>query len=175
MLCQNCKKNEANVKYTQIINGRKQEMMLCEECSRSLGLDYAMDFNMPIDFSNFLGDLISDYQDTNLLPLLSNPRELKCNNCNMSYEEFLNTGKLGCSECYTNFENQIDSVLKRIHGNTAYNGKKLTSKRKDARVISNVTTKTDNKLEKLQEDLKLAIKEERYEDAAKIRDEMKKI
>ena len=34
--------------------------------------------------------------------------------------------------------------------------------------------KTDNKLEKLQEDLKQAIKEERYEDAAKIRDEIKK-
>ena len=33
----------------------------------------------------------------------------------------------------------------------------------------------ENKIEKLQEDLKLAIKEERYEDAAKIRDEIKKM
>ena len=32
-----------------------------------------------------------------------------------------------------------------------------------------------NKLEKLQNDLKLAIKEERYEDAAKLRDEIKKM
>ena len=37
-----------------------------------------------------------------------------------------------------------------------------------------IENKTDNKLEKLQEDLKQAIKEERYEDAAKIRDEIKK-
>ena len=35
--------------------------------------------------------------------------------------------------------------------------------------------KAENKLEKLQEDLKVAIKEERYEDAAKIRDEIKKM
>ena len=35
--------------------------------------------------------------------------------------------------------------------------------------------KAENKLEKLQEDLKIAIKEERYEDAAKIRDEIKKM
>ena len=35
--------------------------------------------------------------------------------------------------------------------------------------------KTENKVEKLQEDLKVAIKEERYEDAAKIRDEIKKM
>ena len=34
--------------------------------------------------------------------------------------------------------------------------------------------KQDSKLEKLQEDLKSAIKEERYEDAAKLRDEIKK-
>ena len=33
----------------------------------------------------------------------------------------------------------------------------------------------DNKLEKMQEELKQAIKEERYEEAAKIRDEIKKM
>ena len=49
MLCQKCNKNEANVKYTEIINGEKKEMMLCEECSHELGLDN-MNFNMPIDF-----------------------------------------------------------------------------------------------------------------------------
>ena len=32
MVCQNCGKNEANVKYTQIVNGVKKEMVLCEEC-----------------------------------------------------------------------------------------------------------------------------------------------
>ena len=36
------------------------------------------------------------------------------------------------------------------------------------------TTSKDNKLEKLQHDLKKAIAEERYEDAAKIRDEINK-
>ena len=32
MKCENCGKNEANVKYTQIINGEKKQMFLCEEC-----------------------------------------------------------------------------------------------------------------------------------------------
>ena len=52
MLCENCKENEATVKYTQIINGDKKEMHLCEECSHKLGIDN-ISFNMPIDFSNF--------------------------------------------------------------------------------------------------------------------------
>ena len=44
--------------------------------------------------------------------------------------------------------------------------------------MNNINNNKDNdkkaKLEQLQEQLKLAIKEERYEDAAKIRDEIKK-
>ena len=44
--------------------------------------------------------------------------------------------------------------------------------------MNNTNNSKDNdkkaKLEQLQEQLKLAIKEERYEDAAKIRDEIKK-
>ena len=50
MLCQNCGKNEVNFRYTQIINGVKKEMALCEKCAKDLGLE-KMDFNIPINFS----------------------------------------------------------------------------------------------------------------------------
>ena len=53
MLCENCNENEANVRYTQIINGVKKEMNLCEECAHKLGVG-EININMPIDFSNFL-------------------------------------------------------------------------------------------------------------------------
>ena len=39
MKCENCGKNEANVKYTQIINGEKKQMFLCEDCSQKLGIN----------------------------------------------------------------------------------------------------------------------------------------
>ena len=38
MLCQNCGKNEANVRYTQIVNGNKKEMVLCQECAEKMGI-----------------------------------------------------------------------------------------------------------------------------------------
>ena len=38
MLCQNCGKNEVNFKYTQVVNGVKKEMALCEKCAKELGL-----------------------------------------------------------------------------------------------------------------------------------------
>lgn len=187
MLCQKCNKNEANVKYTEIINGEKREMMLCEECSHELGIDN-INFNMPIDFSSFFGGLLEDeeYGTSEFMPLFQPVKELKCNNCNMTYDDFINQGKFGCPDCYDVFESKIDSLLKRIHGNNEYLGRKpinRLSNKKDNANNDNGTNKDKNleikdvkvnKLEKLQQDLKKAISEERYEDAAKIRDEIKK-
>lgn len=49
MVCQNCGKNEANVKYTQIVNGVKKEMVLCEECAEKMGISN-FKVNMPTIF-----------------------------------------------------------------------------------------------------------------------------
>ncbi len=185
MLCQKCNKNEANVKYTEIINGEKKEMMLCEECSHELGLDN-INFNMPIDFSSFFGGLLEDdeYNSPEFMPLFQKVKELKCDNCNMTYDEFINQGKFGCPECYDVFSTKIDSILKRLHGSNKYLGRKAlrsttneskTSKEEIKEKKESVKNTKDNKIEKLQEDLKKAIADERYEDAAKIRDEIKKL
>ena len=191
MLCQNCNKNEANVKYTEIVNGEKKEMMLCEECSHKLGVDN-ISFNMPIDFSSFFGGLLEDemYNNQEFMPLFQKVKELKCDNCNMTYDEFINQGKFGCPQCYNVFSSKIDNVLKRLHGSNMYLGRKAlkstiennNNEEKISEVSkplseskNNKTIKNENKLEKLQKDLKEAIADERYEDAAKIRDEIKKI
>ncbi len=186
MLCQRCNKNEANVKYTEVINGEKREMMLCEECSHKLGLDN-INLNMPIDFSSFFGGLLEDeYNSPEFMPLFNQLKELKCDNCNMTYDEFVNTGKFGCEECYNVFSDKIDSILKRLHGSNKHVGRKaLNSANLGNNVVSNKEStikekkahknNEEEKLEKLQKDLKKAIADERYEDAAKIRDEIKKI
>ncbi len=186
MLCQKCNKNEANVKYTEIINGEKREMMLCEECSHKLGLDN-INFSMPIDFSSFFGGLLEDeaYNDQEFMPLFQSVKELKCDNCNMTYDEFINQGKFGCPECYDVFSSKIDSLLKRLHGSNKYMGRRaLNSTRQEEKHAEGNTIgdqqnkkseKEETKLEKLQKDLKKAIAEERYEDAAKIRDEINNI
>lgn len=189
MLCEKCNKNEANVRYTEIINGEKKEMMLCEKCSHKLGLDN-INFNMPIDFSNFFGGLLEDdeYSSSEYMPLFQKVKELKCDNCNMTYDEFINQGKFGCEECYDVFSNKIDTILKRLHGSNKHLGRKAVgtgpvSAHKQNNVGVGVpddpqndkTITKENKLEQLQKDLKRAISEERYEDAAKIRDEIKEI
>ena len=179
MLCQNCNKNKATVKYTQIINDNKKEMMLCEECSQKLGIS-KMSFNMPIDFSNFFGEMLSDYENSDFMPMISKIKELKCDNCNMTYDEFINIGKLGCPECYTAFSDKIDPILRRIHGSDRYLGRKINNKSKlsDKNIEDKEKTKVkkeETKKQKLERNLKNAILQERYEDAAKIRDEIKNL
>lgn len=174
MLCQNCNKNEANVRYTEIINGEKRELILCEKCSKELGVD-KVSFNMPIDFASFFGDMLEDYNDSSFIPMLSETKELQCDNCNMTYEEFLSKGKFGCSECYNTFSRKIEPLLKRIHGSSNYLGRKLNETNNSSKTVlinKNENTK-ENKLDKLQKDLQKAVEEERYEDAAKIRDKIK--
>lgn len=180
MLCQNCGKNEANVKYTQIVNGTKKEMILCEECAEKMGIgNFKM--NMPIHFSNFLSDFFDDYEDTSMLPSFIKQKSQECNNCGELYDEFIKTGLLGCPDCYEIFEDRLDPVLKNIQGNTEHVGRKPLNITEKMNNIGENNKKeksqesSNNELEKLEQELALAIKEERYEDAATIRDKIKNI
>lgn len=191
MLCQNCGKNEVTFRYTQVINGVRKEMALCDECAKNLGLE-SLDFNMPINFSNFLGDFLNVAADADFLPSFTKTGVLQCDNCGMTYNEFVNTGKIGCSHCYDIFANVLDPVLKNIHGSSTHVGRRSRLTPGDRRKVAEDVQKADEKsktsnrtkkendskeakIQRLNADLKLAIKEERYEDAAKIRDEIKKM
>ena len=38
MKCQKCNKNEANVRYSETVNGRTREICLCSDCAKETGL-----------------------------------------------------------------------------------------------------------------------------------------
>lgn len=175
MLCSNCGKNEANIRYTRIINGQKTEFSLCEECAKKVGLE-DIDFSMPINFSNFLSEF---FDDESMLPSFSSTNINKCPKCGLTYDDFVNNGKFGCYECYNTFSGKLESILKNLHGSSKHIGRHPKNIVKKLDTIKTSPNKTidekQQKLNKLNKDLQNAIKEERYEDAAKIRDEIKKI
>lgn len=184
MLCENCGKREANVRYTENINGRRRELNLCEECSQKLGVGQ-MDFSMPIDFSSFLGGFMDELTTPSFMPMLNTLKQNKCNNCGSTFDDIMNTGMLGCQDCYNTFDDELDSIIKKLQGSNRHVGrigkiidKKIDekegkeSKKTDLKNETNNKTKEDKKI-LLKRDLEQAIKEERYEDAAKIRDEIK--
>lgn len=180
MLCENCKKREANVRYSENINGVRKELHLCEECSRRLGITDKMDFRMPsFDLSNFFGSFLEDFSSSSdFMPLLSEVKQIKCDSCGSSFDDIINTGRYGCANCYDVFEDRMDPILKKLQGANRHNGRlgKISDNKMkfEKEENKNKSDSAENKLQKLQDDLKQAIKEERYEDAAKIRDEIKK-
>lgn len=180
MLCENCKRKEANVRYSENINGIKKEMNLCEECSRKLGITDVIDFKIPsLDFSNLFGSFLEDFSSTSeFLPLINGIKQLECESCGSTFDDIINSGRYGCANCYDVFEDKMDPILKKLQGANRHNGRlgkvsdnNVKFEKKDEKSSNK---NTDDKLEKLQENLKQAIKEERYEDAAKIRDEINK-
>lgn len=180
MICENCKKREANVKYSENINGIKKEMNLCEECSKKIGITDNMDFLMPsLDFSNFFGSFLEDFSTSDFMPLLNEVRLIQCDSCGSTFDDIINTGIYGCANCYDVFGERMDPILKKLQGANRHNGRLGKISNNNVKFENKEEQKnkkdTDNKLEKLQEDLKQAIKEERYEDAAKIRDEIKNL
>lgn len=179
MKCQNCGENEANFRYTEIINGVKKEIALCDDCKQKLGLQ-GLDFNIPINFSSFFGDFLNEYDDSSLFPMLTKPKQLKCDNCGMTYDDFIKDGKFGCSNCYNVFDSKIEPILKRIHGESKYLGRKGKVPKiieKDVGNETNVVPPSDSNknpdITELKRELKKLIKEERYEEAAVLRDKIK--
>ena len=186
MLCQNCGENEANVRYTQIINGVKKEFKLCDKCAKKLGVG-SFEVNMPINFSNFLGNFFTDY-DSDMIPTFAKQSNKKCKTCGETYEEFIETGLLGCQDCYDAFDNRLEPIIKKLQGSVRHVGRGLNNitrkENEHINKIEKVDSKTENvkvedenksKLDKLNEELKLAVAEERYEDAASLRDQIKKL
>lgn len=182
MKCDNCGKDNANVRYLRNINGIKQEMNLCEECSEKLGIT-DIDFNMPIDFSSFLGGFWEDFANSDILPLIGEKQELKCKGCGSTFEDIVNIGKFGCPECYETFEDEIDGILNKIHGKNRHIGRlgkveqiKVDKEDKEKEDIKATKKDEENdKLNKLKERLKELVKEENYEEAAKVRDQIKEL
>ena len=128
---------------------------------------------------------MEDLATPEFIPMLNTLKTLKCDSCGYTFDDIINTGRLGCKDCYDIFEDRLDPIIKRIQGSNKHIGRigKIIDKKIEDKVGKEENKKEENKeineektkLEKLQEELKVAIKEERYEDAAKIRDEIKKL
>lgn len=164
MYCEECKQRPATVHFTQMYNGKKVEVHLCEACAAQKGafmFDVANNFSIP----NLLGSLFGS--NFNLPDIKTQLPVRTCPNCGMSLNDIRNTGRLGCSECYAAFEKELEPTLRRVHGNSEHVGKV------PARGGKKVMEK--KKIETLKQQLQQAVVAEDYEKAAEIRDTIKEI
>lgn len=165
MYCEECKQNPATVHFTQMINGKKTENHLCEQCAtKKGGFIFNIDNNQ-FTIQNFLSSLFGTPH--NISDQKSISAAVKCPNCNADFYTIQQHGRLGCSECYNVFEQQLDSTLRRIHGNSKHVGK-IPSRGGEKILIQ-------NKIDRLKSNLQKAVTNEEYEKAAEIRDMIKEL
>ena len=146
MLCEKCGKNNASVLYTQIVNGKKSSLNLCSACASGESI-----------FDNF-GSLLS-------FGARPETRQTTCPLCGMTLSELARKGRMGCGKCYETFRPQAKSMLQKIHGTAVH----TETKTAPAPEIKEEKSEIDI----LKEKLKSAIETENYEEAAKIRDEIR--
>lgn len=91
--------------------------------------------------------------------------EKRCPVCGHTIYDFKRTGKLGCGECYKAFRPFMKETLRQIHSTSTHNGK-IPSK-------SGEELRRRRQLEALRAQLKDAVKNENYEEAAKIHKQIK--
>jgi len=153
--CNHCSK-KAVIHYAEVVDGKIKKVDLCEECAAKIGLNIQSSFSV----SDFLGGLTNESS-------VAGKNETVCGTCSMSYEEFKKKGRLGCSECYRIFNDDLKSVVDQIHHSLQHKGKipeqshDPSSKRK--------------RVAELRNELKQAVEEENYEKAAYLRDQIKKL
>lgn len=161
MLCDICGKNPATVHLTEIIDDQMNELHLCEECARQKSAQMEQQFG--------LSDLLAGLAEFDKPAMEKETVALKCPNCSLTYDDFKKIGRLGCSDCYNTFRKQLEHLLKKIHGSVVHFGKTPLS----LKVDKAVKKKTD--LQDLRFQLQKAIEREAFEEAARIRDQIREI
>ncbi len=148
MECERCNSAQATIHLMKETNDHKTHLHLCKDCAEELD---ESDGQAGVSISNILSKLLDE-----------DPEEsLTCERCGLDLATFRSRGRVGCPACYETFEDQLSSLIKRIHGAREH----VSGSGGELGVLP---TKRKQKL--LEKKLKEAVEEERYEDAAQLRD-----
>ena len=163
MQCENCKKTAATIHLTEIVEGKRHEMHLCELCAQKEGL--AAKAQMPL--SELLNNLLAGEAEPELLKDAS-AEKMQCPNCGITMKQFLKNSSLGCPYDYELFGKFLQPIIEKSHaGKTTHCGK-IPSKAPGE-------TKKQSELSALRRELQAAVREENYEAAAKLRDRINQL
>lgn len=162
MLCNVCKQNEAKVHLTKIVGDKMQKVDLCEDCSKEKGVDDPTSYSLA---DALLGKATEEIAALAETEVAAEPG-LKCPVCGYTQADFKKAGRFGCADCYATFGEGLETMLRTMHKGTRHTGKvpaALQQSRAEAQ-----------KLKLLQKRLEKAIAEENFEEAAQLRDEIKR-
>ena len=150
MKCEICKKHKAEAAIKQVVEGEERELFVCSSCAQ-----HAAGTLVTSLVEMLLGAAI-DLQ-------LPERDSLVCSGCGLSRSEFRKRARVGCSSCYETFARELAPMLRDMHSGDHHMGK-IPARERVSRTRTELETALQN-----------AIRTQRYEDAAVLRDRIRNL
>lgn len=182
MKCEQCD-SEATVHELRVVNGRRVERHLCEQCARNEGIALQVGMTVPELIEKMVEQAAQPAAES-ARPKVESARSGACAICGTTYHEFRQSGLLGCPECYRVFEGQLGPLIERAHeGGTHHVGKVPRRALSGAQepgagrleTVLGGPEQRAGKAAALRKQLDEAVRAEQYERAATIRDELRRL
>jgi protein arginine kinase activator len=158
LMCEICGKRPAELIVGENRPDSTRTLHLCGYCAAGKGIRVRVDLSQDPRqlWRRFLSRHLKEAEESSALA---------CPSCGRTYMNFEETGSLGCPDCYSTFRGDMVRILKEYHGSDEHGGK--VPFREQRRIAVRQRSRG------AREALQMAISEERFEDAARLRDEIK--
>jgi protein arginine kinase activator len=153
--CQRCGRAKASVHITDTAP-QKRELHLCEECAEKEGVIIKHHQTANAMLKEFIK------QKTGLAAV----ENLSCPKCGMTFREFQSKGLLGCPHDYEAFQPVLGPLIERAHGGATHHVGKVPEQ-------ADVALRRQTGLQRLRRELQDALEQENYEQAARVRDQIR--
>jgi protein arginine kinase activator len=161
MSCDQCREREAVIHLTQIVNEQVTTLHLCERCAAEKGVD-SPGAVAKTPLGSFLAAMGKELPEQSPAPRSTET----CPTCGGSLQDFRESGRLGCPDCYRSFEVPLRDLLRRLHGSTHHLGERYADR-------GDATTDGRQHAAELREQLRVAVESENFELAAELRDRLR--
>ena len=161
MSCDQCHEREAVIHLTQIVNEQVTTLHLCERCAAEKGVESPGGV-AKTPLGSFLAAMGNNLPEE--VPVARAGEN--CAGCGASLQDFRESGRLGCPDCYRSFETPLRELLRRLHGSTHHVGERYAER--DGAVVDGRQVASE-----LREQLRLAVETENFELAAELRDRLR--
>ncbi len=162
MDCDKCGK-PAKVHLTQLVGGQVKKIALCNKCAKENGV------TDPTGFA--LADMLLGGGGTGPMPSLVPPVPksggASCPDCGFTLEDLKKIRRFGCGTCYSTFRDEVNQMIRGMHKGSIHCGKVPEGQVERQQM--------ERRLGELKSELEQAVSDEDYEQAAGLRDEIRKL
>ena len=162
MRCDECGEREAVVHLTQIVNEQVTTVHLCEKCAAERGVESPAQLT-----KSPLGSFLAAMGKPGATVATD---EASCPGCGATLADFRDSGRLGCATCYQTFGGQLRDLLRRLHGSTAHVGERYVA---GEAVVARAAPAASDAGPDLRARLQQAVRDENFELAAQLRDQLR--